>query len=253
MIREFYCAGNWKMNKNPEQAEQFAQALKAAAPTATRSQLVVFPPALVAYQVAAVLNDTGIGWGAQNCYFTSKGAFTGENSPQVLAEMGARFCLVGHSERRQIFGELDEQVALKVEGAQKHGLTPILCVGETLDDRRWNRTQEVILRQLRMALHSTDVSKPIWIAYEPVWAIGTGEVATPSQVEEVHESLRKALSEWNTSAGESTPILYGGSVKVDNARTLASLKNVNGFLIGGASLDVQEFIKIHQTSIEARQ
>jgi triosephosphate isomerase len=248
----FYCAGNWKMNKNPEQATAFVKQLRSEAPAASHTDLVILPPALVATSVAEGLKGTQISWGAQNCYFESKGAFTGETSPQVLKELGAKFSLVGHSERRQIFAENDDMLAKKTQGVQSHGLTPILCVGETLDDRRWNRTQEVIVRQLKAGLQLANPDKPIWLAYEPVWAIGTGQVATPEQVEEAHSILRKALRDWNAPASERTPILYGGSAKPDNVRTLAALKNVNGFLIGGASLEVAEFLKIYSISKEAR-
>ena len=166
--------------------------------------------------------------------------------------MGARFCLVGHSERRQLFVEGDELLAKKVSALQALGLTPILCVGETLDDRRWNRTQEVIVRQTRAGLQAADPRKPLWLAYEPVWAIGTGQVATPAQVEEAHLILRKTLKDWDLPAGERTTILYGGSVKSENARALSELANVDGFLIGGASLKVNEFLKIYRVSTEGR-
>jgi triosephosphate isomerase len=248
----FYCAGNWKMNKNPEQAAAFVKALRVEAPAGSHDSLIVLPPAIVATTVAEGLHGTEIGWGGQNCYFESKGAFTGETSPAVLKELGARFCLVGHSERRQIFAEPDDMLAKKVRTCQDIGLTPILCVGETLDDRRWNRTQEVIVRQLKNGLQLASPAKALWLAYEPVWAIGTGQVATPEQVEEAHAILRKALREWNPQAADTTPILYGGSAKPDNVRTLAVLKNVNGFLIGGASLEVAEFLKIYSISREVR-
>ena len=248
----FYCAGNWKMNKNPEQAAAFVKQLRAEAPAKSHGSLVILPPALVALTVSEGLRGGEIRWGGQNCYFEAKGAFTGENSPDVLAGMGAKFCLVGHSERRHVFAEPDDLMTKKVQGAQKFGLTPILCVGETLDDRRWNRTQEVIVRQLRAGLQTADAARPLWIAYEPVWAIGTGQVATPEQVEEAHAILRKALKDWNAGAAEQIPILYGGSVKPDNVGSLATLKNVNGFLIGGASLEVSDFLKIYHASVEAR-
>lgn len=248
----FYCAGNWKMNKNPEQAAAFIKQLRAEAPAQSHSDLVILPPAIVASKVSEGLRGTEIRWGGQNCYFEAKGAFTGENSPQVFQELGAKFCLVGHSERRHVFGEPDEMLAKKVQGVQKFGLAPILCVGETHDDRRWSRTQEVIVRQLRAALKMADPQKDLWLAYEPVWAIGTGVVATPEQVEEAHTILRKALREWNSNAADKVPILYGGSVKPENSASLARLKNVDGFLIGGASLEVSDFLKIYQVAAEAR-
>lgn len=244
----FYCAGNWKMNKTPAQAAEFVAQLKSQAKNEEQGQLVLFPPALVASEVAKGMSGTSLRWGAQNSYCENHGAFTGENSPQVLKEMGAQFCLVGHSERRQIFGEPDELLAKKVLALQSQDLVPLLCVGETLDDRRWNRTQEVIVRQMRQGLLSADLNKPIWIAYEPVWAIGTGEVATPAQVEEAHSILRDTLKEWSPHRAAQTPILYGGSVKPENARTLAQIEHVNGFLIGGASLKVDDFLSIYRLS-----
>lgn len=247
----FYCAGNWKMNKNPAQAAEFISKLKEQAKPEEQGHLVVIPPALVAFEVAQQVKGSSLRWGGQNSYFESSGAFTGENSPQVLKEMGAQFCLVGHSERRQIFGEADDLLTKKVQALQALGITPILCVGETLDDRRWNRTQEVIVRQTRSGLQAADPSKPLWLAYEPVWAIGTGEVATPLQVEEAHAILRKALKEWSSQSAEQVPILYGGSVKADNARSLAGITNVNGFLIGGASLKVDDFLSIYRSSATA--
>ena len=179
----FYCAGNWKMNKTPREAAEFMRHLKENSRPEEQGSLVILPPALVAHSVAEGLQGTGITWGGQNCYFEGKGAFTGENSPEVLKEMGASFCLVGHSERRQIFAEGDELLTQKVRAVQATGMIPILCVGETMDDRRWNRTEEVIVRQTRVGLAEADPDRPIWLAYEPVWAIGTGQVATPGQVE----------------------------------------------------------------------
>ena len=241
------CAGNWKMNMSPAQAEAFARQLVAEVPVTAKDKFVLLPPALLAGTLATELKGSGIAWGGQNCYCELKGAFTGENSPQLLAEMGAQYCLVGHSERRHVFGEPDELLAKKVAALQKVSVTPILCVGETLEDRRANRTQEVIEGQLGAGLRGADSSRPLWIAYEPVWAIGTGLVATPQQVEEAHSILRRVLVSWN-AACSVTPILYGGSVKSDNVASLSSLNNVNGFLIGGASLDVREFLRIFQNS-----
>lgn len=240
-----YCAGNWKLNKSPKEAAEFIQSLKSAATAAEQANLVVFPPALSAYAVAAELKGSAIGWGGQNCHSDVKGAFTGENSPQVFKEMGASYCLVGHSERRHVFKETDEMMAKKVKALQALDIIPVLCVGETQDERFNNRTQEVIEGQTRKGLSLAEPGKPFWLAYEPVWAIGTGQVATPEQVEDAHALLRRVV-------GDGVPILYGGSVKSENSATLAKLNNVNGFLIGGASLVVDEFLKIYRTSQEAR-
>lgn len=234
------------MNKSPAEAAAFVRELKEKSKPEEQPHLVLLPPALAAFEVAVQLKGTGLSWGGQNAYFEKSGAFTGENSPQVFKEMGARYCLVGHSERRQIFAEAEDMIAKKVQALQVFGLTPILCVGETLDDRRWNRTEEVIVRQARSALQGANPSQPLWLAYEPVWAIGTGEVATPAQVEEAHSILRQTLREWSP-ATESAPILYGGSVKPDNASSLAALNNVQGFLIGGASLKVDDFLNIYRS------
>lgn len=246
------------MNKNPEQALAFAKEVVGQSDASEQSQIVILPPALSAYQVSAGLKGSSVQWGLQNSYLEEKGAFTGENSPTVAREMGARFALVGHSERRHIFGESDELIAKKVAALQKFEVTPILCVGETLDDRRANRTEEIIRRQLRAALPAVaqqagSGDAPLWVAYEPVWAIGTGEVASPAQVEAVHAFARKLLQDWDAALGVRVPLLYGGSVKSENVRTLAAIKDVNGFLIGGASLDVTEFLKILRISNETRK
>ena len=230
------------MNKTPAQAAAFVKQLRSE--VGDSSDFVILPPALLASTVAAELQGSKIGWGGQNCYFEAKGAFTGETSPMVLKEMGAGFCLVGHSERRAIFGETDQLLAKKFQAVQSVGLTPILCVGETLAERETGRTEEVILNQLRAGLSLGAPVKPFWIAYEPVWAIGTGKVATPDQVQDAHSILREALPE----PGKNAPILYGGSAKPDNVASLASLNNVDGFLIGGASLEVADFVKIHTLS-----
>ena len=244
----FYCVGNWKLNKTPAEARAFAADLVSKAKPDEQTGLVVLPPALVAFEVAQAFAKTALGWGGQNCYAKDAGAFTGENSARVLKDMGAGYCLVGHSERRQIFGEPEDLLAAKTSALQAAGVIPILCVGETLDDRRWNRTEEVIVRQTRQGLASADPVKPVWLAYEPVWAIGTGQVATPEQVEGAHAILRKCLREWSTASADQIPILYGGSVKPDNAKALSSLANVNGFLIGGASLAVDDLLAIYRNS-----
>lgn len=249
---EFICAGNWKMNKGPADAAAYLKSLKEMAQGDELSHVVLFPPAYCAPAVAEGTKGTAIRWGSQNSFPAPNGAATGENSPTAFKDMGAMVGLVGHSERRHIFGEPDEAIAKKVQFLQSVGVTPLLCVGETMDDRRWSRTSEVILRQIRIGLTAADPNLPLWIAYEPVWAIGTGEVATPLQVEEVHSILRNYLLEWSAAASATTPILYGGSVKSDNVQSLASLSHVSGFLIGGASLDPKEFLSILRLAREAR-
>jgi triosephosphate isomerase len=245
----FRVFGNWKMHKNPQEARDFVRRLRADIRPEEENSFCLFPPALTAFAVNEALLSSKISWGGQNCYFENAGAFTGENSPQVLKEMGAGYCLVGHSERRQVFFEPEDVMAKKVKALQDLGLSPVLCVGETLDNRKWGRTAEVILRQLKSGLALADFSKEILVAYEPVWAIGTGEVAHPEQVAEVHDQIRKVLEELAGAARASEiPLLYGGSVKASNASGLAVLKEVNGFLVGGASLNPEEFLNIYRQS-----
>ena len=235
------CAGNWKMNKNPQDAEAFLRGLRDYQSVRDLKGLVVFPPTVNLLVASDILKGCGIGWGAQNCHSEDSGAFTGENSPAVIKGLGATHCLVGHSERRTLFGESNEFCAQKVAAIQRHGMTPILCLGETLEQREKGETNQVIVEQLKKSTAGVDWEKPFWVAYEPVWAIGTGKVATPAQVNKVHAVLRAQLKEM---ARLETPILYGGSVKPENARKLAMEKEVDGFLIGGASLELESFIKI---------
>jgi triosephosphate isomerase len=248
---KFIVAANWKMHKSPAETTEFFGSFLAQS-DAVKNEMVFFVPAINLTAVQALLRGKKIaqkiGWGAQNCYFESKGAFTGENSPALIADIGATHVLVGHSERRALFHETDEETSKKVKALQAVGLTPMLCVGESLQEREAGKTSEVIVRQLRAGLASRDASKQIVIAYEPVWAIGTGKVATPDQAGEAHAVLRKALHEiGGADFAASTPILYGGSVKPDNAAEIARQKEVNGFLVGGASLEVPSFLALCQT------
>lgn len=241
----FYCIGNWKMNKTPQEAKSFLQTQKLK--NTPKNILVGFAvPSLLAQTASDSLRENSLLWGGQNCHFEKQGAFTGETSPFVLKEMGASFCLVGHSERRQHFLETDEMIGQKVKAVQDNGMTPLLCVGETLEDRKWNRMEEVVLRQLRMGIANADTKKPLWVAYEPVWAIGTGQVATLAQVEEAHKLIAKFLLE-NFRSG--VPVLYGGSVKPDNAGLIAKIDSVNGLLVGGASLEVEGWNQILQACV----
>lgn len=246
MSRSFVVAANWKMNKSPREAvEYFKNFLPKAEKAARAKTLIFFVPAIDLWVTEQALRGSPVKWGAQNCYFETKGAFTGENSPAVLAEIGAPFTLVGHSERRALFHETDEETGKKVRALQGVGITPMLCVGESLSERESGRTNEVIIRQLRAGLAMRDVSKPVMIAYEPVWAIGTGKVATPDQAGEAHAVLRGALREIGGALlAENTPILYGGSVKPDNAGAIREQKEVDGFLVGGASLEIDSFLAL---------
>ena len=240
--------GNWKMYRTPREARALARDIANGLRGADgRVDVAVCPafPALAA--VAETLTGTPVAWGAQNCATEREGAFTGEVSAGMLVDLGCRFVIVGHSERRRIFGETDAVVRAKLETALGAGLTPVVCVGETLEERESGRTEEVVDRQIRAAfggLPGTDIARSV-VAYEPVWAIGTGRNATPDQVEAVHRRLRVALSALADEAiAVRTRILYGGSVKPDNAREIFAQPNVDGGLVGGASLEAKSFLAI---------
>ncbi|MGE0761756.1 MAG: triose-phosphate isomerase [Bdellovibrionales bacterium] len=242
------CAGNWKLNKDPQEATSFITQLLKDASTSEQKQLVVLPPALCLSSVMQSLQGAAVQVGGQNCDWHLSGAFTGENSPSTLAAMGAKFCLVGHSERRQLFAESDEMIARKIKVLQGQKITPIFCIGETLEEREEALTNKVLGRQLQVGLSELEPGAPLWIAYEPVWAIGTGKVATTDQVLGTHQFIREWLSKHHPALAQ-VPLLYGGSVKPDNAKELGKLPNVDGFLIGGASLEVPSFLGILRASV----
>lgn len=233
-------AANWKLFKSPKETREFFNQFKEVSGKAT-GELVFFPSAISLEAASASLAGSTIKWGAQNCYFQAQGAFTGENSAQVVKDLGGSYILVGHSERRKIFGEGDSLIAEKVAFTQGLGLVPMLCIGETLEEREAAHTYRVLEIQLELGLAKADKSKPLVIAYEPVWAIGTGKVASPEQVAETHSDVFSILQKLGF---EQSPILYGGSVKPDNAAGLIKQPHVDGFLVGGASLEVKSFIEI---------
>jgi triosephosphate isomerase len=239
-------AGNWKMHMGAAETRAFFAALTLQEPGG-KNELLIFPPA-VSLGVAATCpeRDPRIQLGAQNIHWQDRGAFTGETSAAMAAEAGASHVLVGHSERRHVFGETNEEVALKIAAGCRHGLVPVVCVGETLVQRRDGRVDEVILAQLDAALEALDVDdQRFMIAYEPVWAIGTGETATPDDAANAHTTLRTRLEgALGLAAAVRMPILYGGSVKPANAADLLTATNVDGVLVGGASLDPQSFAEI---------
>ena len=241
--RKTICAGNWKLNKSPQETRAFLKEF--LAPATLKCEMVIFPQALSCEAMANESKAKNLKWGGQNCYFENAGAFTGESSAKVLFEMGASYVLVGHSERRKIFAETDELLAKKFECVQKAGLIPMFCVGEDLAERESGKTNQIIAEQLKKGLAKADFNKPFNIAYEPVWAIGTGKVASPEQAEDAHKYLREVLkSIAGNVVAQTTSILYGGSVKADNAKTLIEKENIDGFLVGGASLDVKGFLAI---------
>ncbi len=268
-MRDFICAANWKLNKTPREAQRYCETLLKddfvkdhliqgnQRDIANGLKCAIFPPAYNWNVVSSTLDKTQIHWGPQNCYAEKSGAFTGENSAHVAKEMGASYVLVGHSERRQLFLENNDSISDKIEAFQGVNLIPILCVGETLQQRQSGQANHVVGEQLRCGLAKVDFSKKFVVAYEPVWAIGTGEVASLEQVEEAHKGIGQILLEIASDRGGNgapenfrgtVSILYGGSVKPDNAKALGELINVDGFLVGGASLEPESFLSILKSS-----
>jgi triosephosphate isomerase len=252
VARKRFVCGNWKMHRTGAEAGALAREVRAAAESlADRVDVAVAPPFTALAAVAAELRGSRIGLGAQNLHWESQGAFTGEVSAAMLVDAGCRFVLCGHSERRQFFGDTDEWVQRKTRAALAGGLHPIVCVGETLPERESGRTLEVVGRQVRAALAglSADQVGKLTVAYEPVWAIGTGRTATSAQAQEVHAALRAILRELAPAVADAVRILYGGSVKPDNAAELMSQPDVDGALVGGASLKAADFSGIIQGAI----
>ena len=245
-MRPFVVAANWKMNKSPRETVEFLKSILPKLEARPKGREVIFfVPTIDLWVTQEVLRESSVKWGAQNCHFELKGAFTGENSPAVVAEIGTSYCLVGHSERRALFQESDSVTGLKVKALQVVDVVPMLCVGESLSEREAGKTDEIIVRQLRNGLAERDPAKELMVAYEPVWAIGTGKVATPEQAQKAHQTLRKALSELGgIELSDATPILYGGSVKPDNAAEIARQSEIDGFLVGGASLEIATFLPL---------
>ncbi len=247
MARTKFVCGNWKMHKTVAESVALVKELAAGlGDAAGKVQVAVAPPFTALHAVAQALRGTAIEVSGQDVFWEVQGAFTGEVSAPMLAEAGCRHGIVGHSERRQFFGETDETVRKKTGALLKAGLTPIVCVGETLAEREAGRTLEVVDRQVRQGLAGLSGQElgKITIAYEPVWAIGTGKTATTAQAQEVHAAIRKILRELGGTVADAMRIQYGGSVKPDNARELMSQPDVDGALVGGASLKAPDFLAI---------
>jgi triosephosphate isomerase len=254
-MREPTVVANWKMHTTLAEARALAEGVRAGCAALAGVRIVLCPPATALAAVAAVLAGSPVGLGAQDAHWEAAGAFTGATSPLQVRDAGAGVVILGHSERRQIFGETDEVVGKKVRAALAHGLTPLVCVGETAAERAAGATVAVVERQLRASLagRGADEVARCWLAYEPVWAIGTGQTATPAQAALVHAHLRDVLRELAgpaTAAG--SPILYGGSVKPDNMAALMAEVDLDGALVGGASLKVADFVAIVRAAIEAK-
>jgi len=248
--RPRFVAGNWKMNRLPAEGAALAReiiALRAADPAGGGSAVAVFPPFTALAAVGEALRGSDVRLGAQDMHWETHGAFTGAVSGPMLAALGCRFVVLGHSERRHGMGETDEQVAKKLRAALRDGLTPIVCVGELLADREADRTAEVLVRQVSAAYGglNADTARSTVVAYEPVWAIGTGKVATPEQARDAHRVIRATLDRVVAAGvGGAVAILYGGSVNAGNAATLFAEDDLDGALVGGAALEPAGFWKI---------
>jgi len=245
-MRKPIVAGNWKMYGTRAENAALVRGLLDLLQPGARAEVLVCPPFVYLWETGRLLKDSEVALGAQSVCAESLGAFTGEVSGAMLRDVGCRYVLVGHSERRQLYGESDSLVARKFMAAQAQGLVPVLCVGETLEEREGGRTTEVVARQLEAVLSVSGVGSlaSAVIAYEPVWAIGTGRTASPEQAQEVHAMIRGKVAALDATIASSVRILYGGSVKASNARELFAMADIDGGLVGGASLKAEEFAQI---------
>jgi triosephosphate isomerase (TIM) len=246
-MRKLLIAANWKMYKTPTESAAFLTSFYPLIKHSTHAEILLCPAMTSLPALIDAARSGSIFIGAQNMHWKNEGAFTGETSPVMLTALGATHVLIGHSERRQYFAETDTTVNLKLKAALAHSLTPIVCVGEKLEEREADLTRNVLELQTSIALEGIDpaTAAPIVFAYEPVWAIGTGRTATPGLAEEAHKIIRAQIAKSLTpDLAASIRILYGGSVKPDNAKSLCSLKDIDGALVGGASLDPQSFAEI---------
>lgn len=245
-MRQALVMGNWKLNATKASVEALVNGLVDAAKDNATVEVAVCPPAVFIPQVEALTADTGITYGAQDCDVNTAGAFTGENSAVMLKEFGCKYTLVGHSERRVIHGESNEVVADKFAVAQENGLVPVLCIGETLEQFEAGETKAVVEAQIQAVVAKSGIASlnNAVIAYEPVWAIGTGKTATPEIAQDIHAHIRSWLAAQDAAVANKVQILYGGSVKGANAAELFGQADIDGGLVGGASLDAVEFSKV---------
>jgi len=253
-MRKPFVAGNWKMNTDSHSSVSLAEGIASGSSEIAGQSvdIAVFPPFVYLPSVFKALSVSNIAVGAQDFYFEQNGAFTGEISVSMLKDIGCTYALCGHSERRHVIGERDELINKKVAAAISGGLLPILCVGELLDERKASQTNEVVTRQVKNGLAGLNAEKisAVTIAYEPVWAIGTGLTATPQQAQEAHGLVRKLLTEmYDAQLAEEIRILYGGSAKPDNAAELMAQQDVDGLLVGGASLNADDFLSIIRAAV----
>ncbi len=245
-MRQPILAANWKMQKTTGEAEAFVRAFLPLVADASGVDVVIAPPFTALERVAGALRGSGVVLAAQNVNAEEKGAFTGEIAPRMLTDLGCAYAIVGHSERRTLYGEADQVVAAKAAALLEHGVRPIVCVGESLEEREAEQTLAVISSQLEGSLASVpgERAEEIVVAYEPIWAIGTGRTATPEMAQAVHAMIRERLQSRFGSAGDQIRIQYGGSVKPENVRDLMGQADIDGALVGGASLEPESFSKI---------
>ena len=252
-MRKSFVAGNWKMNTDVHSSIKLAQGVVSGCKDVVgKVDVAVCPPFVYLQQVSMALQSSHIALGSQDVYFEQKGAFTGEISSAMLKDVGCAYAICGHSERRHVIGETDELINKKVHAAILGGLLPILCVGELIEERKANKTAEVVTRQMKKGLAGLSAEKmsAVTIAYEPVWAIGTGLTATPQQAQEVHALIRKLLAEmYDRKIAGEIRIQYGGSAKPDNAGELMAQEDVDGLLVGGASLKADDFVAIVKAAV----
>lgn len=252
MERRMIIAGNWKMYKTTAEAKELVSGLVAGINEIRDREMIIFPPSIHVKDVVGQVKETKIQVGVQNMYIKDEGAFTGEISPKMVKDSGAEYILIGHSERRHVFGETDSLINEKVKAAYSSGLKPMLCIGELLEEYEAGKSKEVCRKQLVEGLKdiTAEQMKEMVIAYEPVWAIGTGKVATPEIAESIHAACREVLKEmFSAETAQIVPVLYGGSVKPDNAAGLLSRENIDGCLVGGACLKADSFLAIGKANL----
>jgi triosephosphate isomerase len=247
-VRRFLIAGNWKMNKNNNEAVDLARKIALNAHGVEKVDMVICPPFTALAPVHDIIKESTVKLGAQNMYFEDKGAYTGEISADFLKSVGCQFVIIGHSERRKYFGETDQSVNKKIRKALAAGMTPIVCVGETLEEREKGETENIVKREVAGALEDQGEKDSIVFAYEPIWAIGTGKTAKPEDANAIHSLIRNTTKDDFGMDASTLIILYGGSVKPANAEELLSQPDIDGSLVGGASLDAQNFTDIIKTA-----
>lgn len=251
-MRKWIVAGNWKMNNTVAESMALARAIKEGSSGIQDGSIILAPPFTALFSVGQIIKGSNVSMAAQNMYYEDKGAYTGEVSPAMLKDLGCAYVIIGHSERRKYFRESDADVNLKVKKALDTGLTPIMCVGETDEEREKGITKDVVGRQVKNGLAGLQTIDHIVIAYEPVWAIGTGKVATSEQAQEVHAFIRGILRESYGKAADELSILYGGSVTHENIGDLIAMDDIDGALVGGASLKADGFLGIIKNIAEKK-